>query len=49
MLWQYGFTDRATRARTGAWWRRRLLGLYAPQIDDSTILPSEAEPGAPVP
>jgi len=49
VLWQYWFTDRATRARTGAWWRRRFLGLYAPQIDDSTILPNEAEPGAPGP
>ncbi len=33
VLWQYWFTDRATRARTGAWWRRRELGLYAPQLD----------------
>jgi hypothetical protein len=49
VLWQYWFTDRATRAKTGAWWRRRFLGLYAPQIDDSTILPNEAEPGAPGP
>jgi hypothetical protein len=49
VLWQYWFTDRATRASTGAWWRRRLLGLYAPQIDDTTILPNEAEPGAAAP
>jgi hypothetical protein len=47
VLWQYWFTDRATRARTGAWWRRRYLGLYAPQIDDSTVLPVEAQPGTP--
>ena len=49
VLWQYWFTDRATRARTGAWWRRHLLGLYAPEIDDSTVLPAEIQPGAPVP
>jgi lipase maturation factor len=30
VLWQYGFTDRATRRATGLWWRRRELGLYAP-------------------
>jgi hypothetical protein len=45
VLWQYWFTDRATRARTGAWWRRHYLGLYAPQLDDSTVLPDEALPG----
>jgi len=45
VLWQYWFTDRATRARTGAWWRRRYLGLYAPQLDDSTAPPDEALPG----
>jgi hypothetical protein len=30
VLWQYWFTSRAERARTGAWWNRRLVGLYAP-------------------
>lgn len=25
-----GFTDRAARKETGAWWRRELLGLYCP-------------------
>ncbi|HEY8022413.1 MAG TPA: lipase maturation factor family protein [Thermoanaerobaculia bacterium] len=30
--WQYWFTDRATHAATGAWWRRSLLGSYAPQV-----------------
>jgi len=47
VLWQYWFTDRATRARTGAWWRRHYLGLYAPQLDDSTTLPVDALPGTP--
>jgi hypothetical protein len=44
VLWQYWFTDRATRARTGAWWRRRELGLYAPEIDQTTTLPDTALP-----
>jgi hypothetical protein len=30
VLWQYWFTTRAERARSGAWWNRRLVGLYAP-------------------
>lgn len=29
VLWQYWFTDMATKRNTGAWWRRELLGLYA--------------------
>jgi lipase maturation factor 1 len=30
VAWQYWFTTRAERARTGAWWRRQPLGVYAP-------------------
>ena len=30
--WQYWFTTSAGRARTGDWWRREFLGLYAPVI-----------------
>jgi len=30
MLWQYWFTDRATRRATGAWWRREPLGAWGP-------------------
>src|ERR1051326_2493186 len=30
--WQYWFTTPAERARTGAWWNRKLIGLYAPAI-----------------
>jgi hypothetical protein len=30
VLWQYWFTNREQRARTGAWWNRRLIGDYAP-------------------
>jgi len=33
MLWQYRFTTRAERARTGAWWRRTLIGNYSPVIE----------------
>ena len=30
VMWQYWFTDLATKRREGLWWRRKLLGLYAP-------------------
>ncbi|HEX4683513.1 MAG TPA: lipase maturation factor family protein [Gemmatimonadaceae bacterium] len=29
VLWQYWFTDWATKRRTGAWWRRQELGPFA--------------------
>jgi hypothetical protein len=29
VLWQYWFTDPATKRRTGRWWERRELGLYS--------------------
>ena len=29
VLWQYWFTDAATRRVTGAWWRREELGVFA--------------------
>jgi hypothetical protein len=32
VLWQYWFTTREERARTGAYWNRRLLGEYAPPV-----------------
>ena len=28
VMWQYWFTDMATKRTTGAWWRRQLLGPY---------------------
>jgi lipase maturation factor 1 len=28
VLWQYWFTDEATKQSTGAWWKRQLLGPY---------------------
>jgi hypothetical protein len=30
---QYWFTDRATKRKEGAWWRRELLGPYAPALE----------------
>ncbi len=32
VMWQYWFTDRATKRKTGLWWNRKLLGLFAPEI-----------------
>jgi hypothetical protein len=32
VLWQYWFTDRATKRTTGQWWRREFRGLYAPTL-----------------
>jgi len=33
MIWQYWFTDRATKHKDGIWWRRELIGLYAPALE----------------
>jgi hypothetical protein len=33
ILWQYWFTDPATKRATGQWWRRKLIGLYAPVLE----------------
>jgi lipase maturation factor 1 len=32
VLWQYWFTSMTERREHGLWWRRELLGLYAPAI-----------------
>ncbi len=40
MLWQYWFTSMNEKRQTGNWWRRQLLGLYAPVL--------ESEPGGKV-
>ena len=32
MLWQYWFTSMKEKRETGNWWRRSLLGLYAPVL-----------------
>lgn len=33
VVWQYWFTDLATKRGTGLWWRRELRGLYAPTLE----------------
>lgn len=33
LLWQYWFTTMEEKRRTGMWWRRELLGLYAPTVE----------------
>jgi lipase maturation factor 1 len=33
VLWQYWFTSMDEKRRTGNWWRRKMLGLYAPAIE----------------
>ena len=32
VIWQYWFTSLAEKRATGMWWRRELLGLYAPEL-----------------
>jgi hypothetical protein len=32
IVYEYSFTDAATRARTGEWWQRKPLGVYLPPI-----------------
>jgi hypothetical protein len=33
VLWQYWFTTMSEKRATGGWWRRQLLGLYAPALE----------------
>jgi hypothetical protein len=33
VLWQYWFTTTSEKHATGLWWRRQLLGLYAPTLE----------------
>jgi lipase maturation factor len=33
LLWQYWFTTTSEKHATGLWWRRQLLGLYAPTLE----------------
>ena len=35
MLWQYWFTSRDEKRATGNWWRRELLGMYAPELTET--------------
>ena len=41
MIWQYWFTSMAEKHATGLWWRRELIGLYAPVLEresDGTVV-----------
>ena len=33
LIWQYWFTSMAEKRQTGMWWRRQLLGRYAPTLE----------------
>ena len=33
LIWQYWFTSMAEKRATGMWWRRHLLGRYAPTLE----------------
>ncbi|HEY6464932.1 MAG TPA: lipase maturation factor family protein, partial [Candidatus Acidoferrales bacterium] len=33
VIYQYWFTSRQTKRETGLWWRRQLLGAYAPALE----------------
>ncbi len=47
VLWQYWFTDRATKRATGAWWRRQELGPFAGTLTkgaDGRVILSESAP-----
>jgi hypothetical protein len=35
VFWQYGFTTPAEKRRTGLWWWRKEIGLYAPVMERS--------------
>jgi hypothetical protein len=44
VLWQYWFTSMAEKRATGNWWKRQMLGLYAPALGhaaDGSIQVSE--------
>ena len=44
LVYDYRFTDRETRRRTGAWWRRELMGAYCPIVSREML--RETGPGA---
>jgi hypothetical protein len=41
LLYDYTMTDRRTRARTGAWWKREELGVYFPAVSLVSTLGEE--------
>ena len=36
LLWQYWFTSMDEKRRTGMWWRRELIGRYAPTLEKTS-------------
>jgi hypothetical protein len=36
VLWQYWFTSESEKRQTGNWWRRKFVGVYAPEITLAT-------------
>ena len=50
VVYQYWFTDWKTKRETGMWWRRELLGEYAPELErdaDGKIVPVETSEFSP--
>jgi hypothetical protein len=33
VLWQYWFTSMTEKREQGLWWKRKMLGLYAPTLE----------------
>lgn len=55
VLYEYHFTDLATRQTTGAWWRREAKGLYCPELSlrrrgqNAADSPEDGAPSSPAP
>jgi hypothetical protein len=48
VVWQYWFTDLATKRKEGLWWRRQLVGPYSPTLErlpDGKIVLGESGSG----
>jgi hypothetical protein len=44
VLYQYRFTDSATRKKSGDWWRRERLGMYCPALSLQSLRRESAGP-----
>jgi hypothetical protein len=51
VLWQYWFSDMGSKRQQGVWWRRQMLGLYAPTLERRSdgSMGVVAMPGVPPP
>ena len=48
VVWQYWFTDLATKRKDGTWWRRQLIGPYSPSLErlpDGRIVLGDTDSG----